>query len=58
MKSFFLWLLQSFFYLVPIIISFVGAYIIVRFVTFYPMIFVLAWIVIVAYVYIRYSKWV
>lgn len=58
MKRLILWLLQSFFYLVPIIVSVIGAYVIVRFVPFYPGGFVVFWIIIVAYVYIRYSKWV
>ncbi len=58
MKRLFLWLLQSFFYLIPIIISIIGAYLIVRFVPFYPGLFTVLWVIIVAYLYIRYSKWV
>ncbi len=58
MKLFIVGLLQSFFYVVPIIVSVVGAYFIVRFVPFYPMGFVVAWVGIVAYLYVRYSKWV
>lgn len=44
MKLFIVWLMQSFFYLVPIIASAVGAYFIVLFVPFYPMGFVFAWV--------------
>ncbi len=58
MKRLFLWLLQSFFYLIPIIISIIGAYLIVRFVPFYPGLLTVLWVIIVAYLYIRYSKWV
>ncbi|WP_210448451.1 hypothetical protein [Pantoea ananatis] len=58
MKLFIVWLIQSFFYLAPIIASVVGACFIVRFVPFYPMGFVVAWVGIVSYVYVRYSKWV
>lgn len=58
MKLFIVWLMQSFFYLVPIIVSVVGAYFIVRFVPFYQMGFVFSWGGIVAYLYARYSKWV
>lgn len=58
MKLFIVWLMQSFFYLVPIIASAVGAYFIVLFVPFYPMGFVFAWVGIVACFYVRYSKWV
>jgi len=58
MKKIFLWLLQSFFYLVPILVSVIGAYFIVRFVHFYTPFFVVLWIVIIAYLYIRYSKWI
>jgi len=58
MKLFVVWLMQSFFYLVPIIVSVVGAYFIVRFVPFYPMGFVVAWVGFVAYFYIIYSQWV
>lgn len=58
MKRLIQWLLQSFFYLVPIIVSVAGAYIIVRFVPFYPGLFVVLWVVTVAYIYIRYSKWI
>lgn len=58
MKKLILWLLQSFFYLVPVIVSVIGAYFIVRFIPFYPGVFVVLWIIIVAYLYVRYSKWV
>lgn len=58
MKLFIVWLMQSFFYLVPIVVSAVGAYFIVRFVPFYPMGFFFSWVSIVAYLYVRYSKWV
>jgi len=58
MKRLILWLLQSFFYLVPVIVSVVGAYVIARFISFYPGVFIVLWIIVVAYVYIRYSKWV
>ncbi len=58
MKKIVLWLLQSFFYLVPILISVIGAYFIVRFVHVYTPFFVVLWIVIIAYLYIRYSKWI
>lgn len=58
MKLFIVWLMQSFFYLVPIIASAFGAYFIVLFVPFYPMGFVFSWVGIVAYLYVRYSKWV
>ncbi|MGX9278326.1 hypothetical protein ACWXWL_11425 [Pantoea ananatis] len=58
MKLFIVWLMQSFFYLAPIIASVVGACFIVRFDPFYPMGFVVAWVGIVAYLYVRYSKWV
>jgi len=58
MKRLILWLLQSFFYLVPIMVSVVGAYVIAHFISFYPGVFIVLWIIVVAYVYIRYSKWV
>lgn len=56
MKLFVVWLLQSFFYLLPLIASVVGAYFIVRFVPFYPMGFVVALVGMVAYVYRKCSK--
>lgn len=57
MKRAFLWLIQSFFYLVPAVLIVAGIYIFVRFIPNYAAILSALWIVIVSIVYIKYNKW-
>lgn len=55
--SAFLWLIQSFFYLIPAVLIVAGIYIFVRFIPNYAAILSALWIVIVSIVYIKYNKW-
>lgn len=57
MKRAFLWLIQSFFYLVPAVLIVAGIYIFVRFIPNYAAILSALWIVIVSIVHIKYNKW-
>lgn len=57
MKRAFLWLIQSFFYLVPAVLIVAGIYIFVRFIPNYAAILSALWIVIASIVYIKYNKW-
>lgn len=52
-----LWLLQSFFYLVPIGLIVGGIYIFVMFIPKYSAILTISWIIIVSFFYIKYNRW-
>ena len=56
MKRAFLWLIQSFFYLIPAVLIVAGIYIFVRFIPNYAAILSALWIVIVSIVYIKYNQ--
>ncbi len=57
MKRAILWLLQSFFYLIPAAIIVAGVYIFIRFIPGYAALLSLSWIIIVSFIYIKYNKW-
>ncbi len=57
MKRAILWLIQSFFYLIPVAIIGAGIYVFVRFIPSYAALLSLLWIIIVSYIYIKYNKW-
>lgn len=57
MKRLFLWLIQSFFYLIPAAIIVAGVYIFICFVPQYAALLSFAWVVVVSYVYIKYNRW-
>ncbi len=56
-KKTILWLLQSYFYLVPIAIIVAGAYLFARFIPNYFGILSFLWVIIVSFLYIKYSRW-
>jgi len=57
MKRAIIWLLQSFFYLVPIVLIVSGIYIFVRFIPSHSALLSILWLFIVSFVYIKYNKW-
>lgn len=57
MKRAILWLIQSFFYLVPAAVIVAGVYIFICFVPQYAALLSFAWIVVVSYVYIKFNRW-
>ena len=57
MKRAILWLIQSFFYLVPAAVIGAGVYIFIRFTPSYAAFLSLSWIIIVSFIYIKYNKW-
>lgn len=57
MKRAIMWLLQSFFYLVPAVTIAIGIYIFVRFIPDYAAFLSLSWIILVSFLYIKYNKW-
>lgn len=56
-KKTILWLLQSYFYLVPIALIVAGAYLFARFIPNYFGILSFLWVIIVSFLYIKYSRW-
>jgi len=56
-KKTILWLLQSYFYLVPIALIVAGAYLFARFIPNYFGMLTFLWVVIVSFFYIKYSRW-
>lgn len=57
MKRAILWLIQSFFYLVPAAIILMGIYVFVRFIPEYAAWLSFTWIIVVSFIYIKYNKW-
>lgn len=57
MKRAILWLIQSFFYLVPAAVIVAGVYIFICFVPHYAALLSFAWVVVVSYVYIKFNRW-
>ena len=57
MKRAILWLLQSFFYLVPAAVIVAGVYIFICFVPQYAALLSFAWVIVVSYVYIKFNRW-
>ena len=57
MKRAILWLIQSFFYLVPAAVIVAGVYIFICFVPQYAALLSFAWIIVVSYVYIKFNRW-
>lgn len=57
MKQAILWLLKSFFYLVPALLIVIGIYLFVRFVPDYAALLSVAWVITISVIYIRYNKW-
>ena len=57
MKRAILWLIQSFFYLVPSAVIVAGVYIFICFVPQYAALLSFAWAIVVSYVYIKFNRW-
>ncbi len=57
MKRAILWLIQSFFYLVPAAVIVAGVYIFICFFRQYAALFSFAWVIVVSYVYIKFNRW-
>lgn len=57
MKRAILWLIQSFFYLVPAAVIVAGVYIFICFVPQYTALLSFAWVIVVSYVYIKFNRW-
>lgn len=57
MKRDILWLIQSFFYLVPSAVIVAGVYIFICFVPQYAALLSFAWVIVVSYVYIKFNRW-
>lgn len=57
MKCAILWLIQSFFYLVPAAVIVAGVYIFICFVPQYAALLSFAWVIVVSYVYIKFNRW-
>jgi len=57
MKRAILWLIQSFFYLVPAAVIVAGVYIFICFVPQHAALLSFAWVVVVSYVYIKFNRW-
>jgi TRAP-type uncharacterized transport system fused permease subunit len=57
MKRVFLWLIQSFFYLVPIAVIVAGLYIFIRFIPEHAAFLSITWVIVVSCVYIKYNRW-
>lgn len=57
MKRAILWLIQSFFYLVPAAFIVAGVYIFICFVPQYAALLSFAWVIVVSYVYIKFNRW-
>ena len=57
MKRVFLWLIQSFIYLIPAVVIVAGLYIFIRFIPEYAAFLSITWVVVVSFVYIKYNRW-
>lgn len=57
MKRAILWLIQSFFYLVPAAVIVAGVYIFICFVPQYAALLSFAWVIVVSYLYIKFNRW-
>ncbi len=57
MKRVLLWLVQSFFYLIPFAVIMAGLYIFIRFIPEHAGLLSISWVAIVSYVYIKYNRW-
>ncbi len=57
MKRAILWLIQSFFYLVPAAVIVAGVYTFICFVPQYAALLSFAWVIVVSYVYIKFNRW-
>jgi hypothetical protein len=57
MKRAILWLIQSFFYLLPAAVIVAGVYIFICFVPQYAALLSFAWVIVVSYVYIKFNRW-
>lgn len=57
MKRVFLWLIQSFVYLIPAAVIVVGLYMFIRFIPEHAVFLSITLVFVVSYVYIRYNRW-
>jgi len=57
MKRVFLWLIQSFVYLIPAVVIVAGLYVFIRFIPEYAALLSITWVVVVSCVYIKYNRW-
>lgn len=51
------WLLQSYIYLLPLVLILAGVYIFARFTPDYFGVLSIIWIVIVVFYYVKYNRW-
>lgn len=56
-KKSILWLLQSYFYLVPIALIVAGAYLFARYIPDHFGMLSLSWIIIASFFYLKYNRW-
>lgn len=56
-KKTILWLLQSYFYLVPIALIVAGAFLFARYIPDHFGMLSLLWIIIVSFFYLKYNRW-
>ncbi len=57
MKNAILWFLQSYIYLIPFALIILGVYIFARFMPDYFGILSFIWVIIVAFLYVKYNRW-
>ncbi|HGH4686365.1 hypothetical protein LWT02_05075 [Enterobacter bugandensis] len=57
MKQAMLWLLKSFFYLVPALLIVIGIYLFVRFVPGHDALLSIVWVIAISVIYVKYNKW-
>lgn len=57
MKKPILWFLQSYIYLIPLIVIVAGAYLFARFIPDYFGMLTFIWIIIVTYFYVKHNRW-
>ena len=57
MKQAILWLLKSFFYLVPALLIVLGIYFFIRFIPDYAALLSVVWVIVISVIYVKYNKW-
>ncbi|ASG38390.1 hypothetical protein CES92_05215 [Enterobacter roggenkampii] len=57
MKQVILWLLKSFFYLIPALLIVIGIYLFVRFIPGHAALLSVVWVIVISVIYVKYNKW-
>ncbi len=57
MKRIILWYIQSYIYLIPLVLILAGVYLFARFIPDYFGVLSFVWVVIVSFFYIKYNRW-